>query len=130
MVQATYAGELDYNNTKGILLQLAFTDDYGTNGVGDLLDLSPEGPNDPNGILDPKLAYNAILTQPPTNVGVFSQNLDGSQIQLTPNANPTLKNLGVRMFEPGGAEKTTNAAYTAPELAGSATLLVLIPALQ
>lgn len=121
MVKATYAGETQHDNTKGLLFKLAFTALYGVNGVGDLLDLSP------GAILDPTLSYNLILASPPGNIGVFSEDLGGGYIQLTPNALPTLQNLGVRVFGAGGAEKATNAAYTAAELAGNAKLLVFVP---
>lgn len=121
MVKASYAGEMEYNNTKGLLFKLAFTGLYGVNGAGDILDLTPSA------VLDPNLAYNLILVQPPKNVGVFSELLGGSYINLKPNAVPALNNLGVIMYEPGGAEKATNAAYTAAELAGAATIIALVP---
>jgi|WetSurMetagenome_2_1015567.scaffolds.fasta_scaffold112313_2 hypothetical protein len=128
MIQASYAGEVEYNNTKGILLKLAFTKFYGVNGVGDLLNLAPyESEQNPNGILDPKLAYNTIIGEPPEKIGVFNEDLGGYYIQLTPNANPTLVNLGVRVFAPGGAELNTNQAYPAAMLNGSATLEVFLP---
>lgn len=127
MVQATYAGEAEYNNTKGILVSLKFTGTYGVNGVGDLLNLAPVESGNPTGVLDPTSSYNSILTQAPGNIGVFVEDLGGSYIQLTKNAAPTLFNLGVRMYEPGGGEKATNAAYTAAELAGLAKLLIFLP---
>src|ERR1700743_542130 len=108
-VKATYAGEAEQNNTKGLLFKLTFTGNYGVNGVGDLLDLSP------GAIADPNLSYNLILAQPPKNFGVQNNQLGGSYIELLANAVPTLKNLGVIMYEPGGGEKATNAAYTAAE---------------
>ena len=37
-VKLQYQGELDFNNTKGILLKGTLVGDYGVNGVGDLLD--------------------------------------------------------------------------------------------
>lgn len=121
MVKATYAGEVERNNTKGLLFKLKFTGNYGVLGVGDLLDLSP------GAILDPTLSYNLILNQPPSNLAVTNEPLGGSYIALLPNANPTLQNLGVQMWEPAGAEKATNAAYTAPELAGFAEIIVFVP---
>lgn len=128
MVQATYVGSTEHNNTKGLLFALKFTGNCGVLGVGDLVDLAPfEQSTNPDGILDPSLDYNLILVEPPKNIGVFSENLGGSYVQLTPNAAPTLQNLGVRMFEPGGNEKATNAAYTAAELAGSVTLMAFVP---
>ena len=127
-VQASYAGEVEYNNTKGILLKLAFTLFYGANGVGDLLNLAPyESEQNPTGIKDPLLAYNTIIGEPPNNIGLFNENLGGWYIQLAPNAAPTLANLGVRVFAPGGAELNTNQAYPAAMLNGSATLQVFLP---
>lgn len=120
-VKATYAGETEHNNTKGLLFKLAFTGTYGVNGVGDLLDLSP------GAIADPTLSYNLELVYPPNNIGVFSEDLGGSYIQLTPNAVPTLQNLGVRVFAANGNELASNAAYSAAVLAGSAKLMAFVP---
>lgn len=128
MILATYDGEIEWANSKGLLFKLAFSGDYGQNGVGDLVNLAPyELSTNPNGVQDPKLSYNLLLEQPPSNIGIFNEQLGGSYTQPQPNAVPTLTNLGLRMYEPGGNEKATNAAYTAAELAGSVTLLVLVP---
>lgn len=121
MITVTYAGETEQNNTKGLLFKLTFSGNYGVNGVGDICDLTP------NKVLDPNLAYNLILNEPPKNMGVQNANLGGSYIALNPNANPTLANLGVLMYEPGGTEKASNAAYTAGELAGFALIEVFVP---
>lgn len=121
MIKATYAGETEYNNTKGLLFNLAFSGNYGVAGVGDLVDLTPSA------VADPNLAYNLILDQATKNVGVENTQLGGSYISLKPNANPTLANLGVVMYEPGGAEKATNAAYTAAELAGTVKIVAYVP---
>lgn len=121
MVQATYAGEAEHDNPKGLIFRLNFTGNYGVNGVGDLLDLTP------GAIADPNLNYNLILAQPPKNLAVLNEALGGSYIALVPNANPTLQNLGVIMYEPGGAEKATGAAYTAAELAGFVEIEVFVP---
>jgi hypothetical protein len=130
-VALAYNGEAQYANTKIIFLKATFTGNYGVNGTGDLLNLAPEELTaNPNGISDPKLAYNLILAQPPDFIGVMSENLGGSYVQVKPNAVPTLQNFGLQMFEPGGAEKATNAAYTATELAGSVILAIPVPALQ
>lgn len=127
-VQATYVGTTENNNAKGLLLELTFTGNYGTNGVGDLVNLAPfELSSNPTGVLDPTLSYNNILAEPPENIGVFSEQLGGSYVQLQPNAAPTLTNLGVRVFEPGGVEKVTGVAYTAAELAGNVKLLAFLP---
>lgn len=120
-VKATYAGEIERNNTKGLLFKLKFTGNYGVNGVGDLLDLTP------GAVADPLLAYNLILDLPPTNLAVLNEPLGGSYIALLPNANPTLQNLGVLVYSPAGAEKATNAAYTAGELAGFVEIAVFVP---
>ena len=121
MVKATYAGETEHNNTKGLLFNLAFTGNYGVNGVGDPVDLSP------GAIADPCLAYNEPLCYPAKTVGVLNAAVGGSTIALKPNAVPTLQNLGVIMYEPGGAEKATAAAYTAAELAGIVEIVVFMP---
>jgi len=128
-VQLTYIGEIERNNAKGILLQATFTGVYGVNGVGDLLNLAPyELGANPGGILDPKALYNMILGQVPAiPPGILVENIGGSYCQVKPNAAPTMFNYGLQMFEPGGAEKATAAAYTAAELAGNITLEVFIP---
>lgn len=129
MVQATFLGTIEHNNSKTLLFQLKFTGNYGANGVGDLLNLAPYSPANPTGVLDPTCSYNNPIAQVPLAVGVFTDKLGGSWTNPAPNANPTLANLGIIMYEPGGVEKATNAAYTAAELAGFTTLQV-VQALQ
>jgi hypothetical protein len=104
--------------------------DYGVNGVGDLLDLQAESAANPNGVADAGSAYNAILNAVPSIYGILNASLGGSYLCITPNAAPTLQNFGLQVFEPGGAEKATGAAYGAAELAGTFKLLVAIPASQ
>lgn len=128
-VQLSYQAEVEYNNSKGLIFKAVFSGNYGVNLIGDLLNMAPFEPTtNPGGILDPQSSYDHILGIPTANIGVFSENLGGSYVQITPNAVPTLQNAGLRMFEPGGAEKATNAAYTATELAGYVLLMVLVPA--
>ena len=133
MITAKYAGEQQYNNTKGVLFTLTFSGFYGVAGVGDLLNLEPyDVEANPGGVQDPLHAYNSILTQPPVILPApISQNLAGAYVQITPNAVPTLTNFGVRCFAPGGAELNSNQAYAGTGFAaGSVLLLVFIPALQ
>ncbi len=131
LVSLAYAGELEFNNTKGILLSGTLSGDYGTNLVGDLLNLKPtQNAGVDGGVTDPTLSYYEILNLAPVKIGLFSENLGGSYVQITPNAVPSLANYGLRVFEPGGTEKATNAAYTAAELAGNFMLLLLIPVQQ
>lgn len=127
-VALAYAGSTEQNNTKGLIFDATFTGNYGTNGVGDLLNLTPSQNNGTDGgITDPKFSYFEILGQPPTDYGVLNQDLGGSYVAIHPNAAPTLKNFGLLMYEPGGAEKATNAAYTAAELAGKVKLVFWVP---
>jgi hypothetical protein len=131
-VKLAYQGEVEYNNSKGIMLKATFVGNYGVNTVGDLLNLLPSqnGGLD-GGITDPKGTYNNILSDvPPTEYGILNEDLGGSYVALHPNAAPSLTNLGLIMYEPGGAEKATAAAYTAPELAGSVLLIFFIRAEQ
>jgi hypothetical protein len=130
MVSLQFVKNFEFDNPSAILLKATFTGDYGVNGVGDLLNLEVESAANPYGITDPTSAYDLILASPTANVGIFSPNLGGSYVQIKPPAAGTaltLQNLGLQMFEAGGAEKATNAAYTAGELAGYVLLLVLIP---
>jgi hypothetical protein len=130
MINLAYQSEGEYNNNKIAIFKATFSKNYGVNGVGDLLNFEPSQNNGVDGgVTDPSQAYFHILTQPTANIFV-SDNLGGSYTQVKPNAVPTLNNCGLQMFEPGGAEKATNAAYTATELAGYTLLMVLIPALQ
>lgn len=128
-VSLAYQGETERNNTKGLIFKATLTGNYGVNGVGDLLNLTPSQNNGTDGgITDPQFAYNLILDQVPSEYGVLNENVGGSYVAIKPNANPTLKNFGLQVFEPGGAEKATNAAYTAAELAGSLLLVFFVPA--
>jgi hypothetical protein len=127
-VKLAYQSEREYNNSKGIILRATFTGKYGTQTVGDLLNLTPsQNQGVDGGISDPKAAYNHILQEPPTTVAILNQNIGGSYVAIIPNAVPTLTNFGLAMYEPGGTEKATAAVYTAPELAGYVDIEVLIP---
>lgn len=129
MVKLQYLAEFEFNNSKIFAVLATFFGVYGANGVGDLLNLNPsQNQGADGGITDPKSAYNNILGQVPTLYGKANENLGGSYVGMKPNAAPTLTNLGLQMFEPGGAEKATGAAYTANELAGNVTLFFGLPA--
>ena len=133
MITAKYQGEVDFNNTKGLLFLLTFSGFYGVSGVGDLLNLEPYDVSaNPGGVQDPNHAYNSILSQPPDiPPAPISENLAGSYIQIAPNANPTLLNCGVRCFAAGGAEMNNNQAYAGTGFAaGQVLLLVFLRALQ
>lgn len=118
-VALTFLGYTEQNNPKGLAFKAKFTGNYGANGVGDLLDLTA--------ISDPNFKYDQPIQEPPTIYGVLNDNLGGSYTNILPNAAPSLTNFGLQMYEPGGAEKATNAAYTAPELAGDVTLVFWLP---
>jgi hypothetical protein len=131
MISLAYDGELDFNNTKGLLFKATFTGDYGVNGVGDLLNLEPtQNAGVDGGVTDPNLSYNEILNQPTTKIFVLNDNLGGYYTQVAPNAAPTLKNTGLRVFASEGGELATNAAYGASITGGSTEILVLLPAQQ
>lgn len=131
MIQLAYDGELDFNNTKGLLFKATFTGDYGVQGTGDLLNLTPtQNAGVDGGVTDPSLSYNEILAQPTTKIFVLNNNLGGYYSQVAPNAVPTLKNTGLRIFASEGSELATNAAYGAAITGGSVELLVLLPGQQ
>lgn len=128
------------SNPDKIKFLATFTGNYGVNGTGDPLNLAPySAGNNPGGFTNPK---NIPLPEMPFGFdeapSVASENLGGSYVQLNTLA-PTGATNGVantvapingfaaRMFEPGGAEKATNAAYTAAELAGGIILEVQLP---
>jgi hypothetical protein len=126
-VQLAYAGEGEYNNTKALFFTATFKGNYGVNGTGDLINLEPSQNNGADGgVTDPSLAYNLILTQPPKIMGVINEAIGGSYVAVNIPAKPTLTNIGLIMYEPGGTEKATNAAYTAAELAGNVTLVAYV----
>jgi hypothetical protein len=130
-VKLAYQSEFQYANTKGIIFKATFTGNYGTNGVGDLLNLTPsQNGGADGGVTDPNSSYYLILEQPPSEYGVLNENLGGSYVAVNPNAKPSLTNFGLLMYEPGGTEKATAAAYTAAELAGVVFLIFFVPAQQ
>ena len=130
-VKLAYKGELQYANTKCIVLKATFVGNYGVNGVGDLLNLTPsQNGGADGGITDIGAEYNYILEQPPTIYGPLNEDIGGSYVAIHPNAVPSLTNFGLIMYEPGGGEKATNAAYTASELAGTVQILIGIPGQQ
>ena len=120
MVVLTYLGQNHRNNSKGLLFTAKLSGNYGVNGVGDPLNFTPKA------IKDPKFAYDLVVDTAPESIGILNANLGGSYGAILPNANPSLTNFGLLIYEPGGAEKATNAAYTAAELAGTLTLEVFL----
>lgn len=127
-VKLKYVGEAEHNNTKGLIFEADFSGDYGTAGVGDLLNLTPsQNGGADGGITDPNFAYNLILEQPPKIYAVLNQNINGYQVAIKPNANPTLTNFGLLMFGSGGVELTTGQAYDATVKAGSVLLEFFVP---
>ena len=131
MIQAKYAGEAEYNNTKGIFVDLVFSGFYGVAGVGDLLNLAPyEQSANPGGITDAGAAYNNILATPPSTIGPQNTDLGGYYVAVHKPAAPTLYDIGLLMYAPGGAELNSNQAYPAAVLAGTVKLFIAIPALQ
>lgn len=130
MVSLSFVKNKQANNPGSFLVKAVFTGNYGTQGVGDLLNLEVASPANTNGITDPTSSYDEILATPMTDVGVFSENLGGSYCQIKPPAVGTaltLQNLGLQVFEAGGTEKATAAAYTATELAGYVLLEIMLP---
>lgn len=130
-VKLAYQSEWQYSNTKAIIFKATFVGVYGTNTIGDLLNLAPSqnGGLD-GGVTDAGLSYYLILEQPPGEYGVLNENLGGSYVVINPNAKPTLANFGLLMYEPNGTEKATGAAYTAAELAGNVFLIFFVPSQQ
>lgn len=132
MVSLSFVKYKESNNPGSFIVKAVLTGNYGTILIGDLLNMEVYSAANLNGITDPTSAYDEILAIPTSNVGIFAENIGGSYCQITPPAvgTPlTLQNLGLRVFEPGGTEKATNAAYVAAELAGYVLLEILIPKL-
>jgi hypothetical protein len=129
-VKLAYQGEVQYANTKGIILKATLVGSYGAaaNGVGDLMNLNPTQNNGVDGgVTDPLGAYNLIISDvPPSEYGPLNENIGGSYVNIKPNAVPTLANFGLQVYEPGGTEKANGAAYTATELAGSILLIFFV----
>lgn len=131
-VKLAYVSEIQYSNTKGIILKATFVGNYGVNGTGDLLNLAPTQNNGADGgVTDPGFSYNEILEGPPSEFGILNEAIGGSYVAINkPATGATLTNYGLLMYEPGGTEKATAAAYTAGELAGSVLLMFFIPSSQ
>jgi hypothetical protein len=128
MVNLAYVSELQYDNTKFIICKATFVGNYGTNGVGDLMNLAPyEQSTNPNGITDASAVYNLILGTLPSEFMIMNEDLGGSYVGIHKTATSVFPNLGLIMWEPGGTEKATAAAYTASELAGSVMLAFGVP---
>lgn len=128
MINLAYQSELQYDNTKFIICKATFVGNYGVNGTGDLMNLAPfELTNNPNGISDAAGNYNLILGALPSEFMIMNEDLGGSYVAVHKTATSTLLALGLIMYEPGGTEKATNAAYTASELAGSVLLGFGVP---
>lgn len=128
MIALAFAGSVEFNNSKGLIFDATFTGNYGVNGVGDLLNLTPSQNNGADGgVTDPTGTYDYILDQVPTNYGVLNEDIGGSYVAVHPNAAPSLTNFGLIMYEPGGTEKVSAVAYTAPELAGKVKLVFFVP---
>lgn len=121
MITLTLVDSTPNENPDLLLVKATFSGNYGVNGVGDTMNLAA--------IADPKLLGKTALLglAPTTPLMVLSESIGGSYVQPTLPAAPTLANFTMQMYEPGGAEKATNAAYTAPELAGFVLLGIKIP---
>ncbi len=130
-VALQYAGEVEFNNTKGILFKGTLSGNYGAAqaaGVGDLLNLTPSQNNGADGgVTDPNFTYDEILEQPPGSIGILNAPLGGSYCAIQPNAAPSLNNFGLVVYEPGGTEKAAGAAYTTAEKAGFVLIIAFIP---
>jgi hypothetical protein len=130
-VALAFLKQTEFNNPGAFLVRATLTGNYGTNGVGDLLNLAPyQVGTNPGGITDPNSTYDEILGTPTSAIGPFNTNLGGSTVAIKPGSPVTLTNVGLQVFEPGGAEKATGAAYTAAELAGYVDLIIEIPKYQ
>ena len=127
MIVLQYGGEIEWGNTKGILLKAVFSQNYGVQGTGDPLDMAPSQKPGDGGVTDPGLGYNLQVAEPPLATGPFSENIGGYYVQVNPAANPTLQLPAyLKVFAPGGAELASNAAYPAAIVNGSVTLLVIL----
>lgn len=126
-VKLTALGTNEASNPRTLLFKGKLSGNYGVNGVGDLINLKPsQNGGADGGITDPNFLYNAPIVTPPLSMRVVNDNIGGSYCAINPNAAPSLTNFGLLVYEPGGAEKATNAAYTAAELAGDITVEVTL----
>jgi hypothetical protein len=129
MIKLAYQAEREYNNAKGIILRATFSGNYGAQGVGDLLNLTPSqnGGLD-GGITDPKAAYDHILGEPPNVIAILNANIGGYTASIKPNAVPTLTNFGLQIWD-AVTEITTEAyaSVSALIVAGYVDIEVLVP---
>jgi hypothetical protein len=140
-VKLALVGVSPASNPDKLTFQATFTGNYGVNGTGDPLNLAPYDVNNnpggwtnPENIPAPEMPFG--LEQAPS---VIAENIGGSYVTPAPSlaatgaTNGVAKTLGLKsglfliMYEPGGAEKATNAAYTASELAGSVLIEMVLP---
>lgn len=128
-------------NPDKIVLQAKFSGVYGTNLIGDILDLAPyDVVNNPNGFTNPR---NLPLPSLPSGLeqapAINGENIGGYYIQITPlvpaagatngvqNTVAAKTGFGMRMFAPGGTELGTGASYAASVLAGNVLIELQLP---
>lgn len=128
------------DNADKVIFVGKLSGDYGVNGTGDPLNLAPYSAGDnPGGFTNPLQiplpSWPLVLDKAP---GVIAEDLGGSYLNPHPLV-PTGETEGVqnglaldggtnlRVYEPGGAEKATNAAYTGGETGGNFLLELTLP---
>jgi hypothetical protein len=116
MISLALIGRTPASNPDSILLKATFSGNYGVNGAGDLLNLTPISGSNPGGITDP-LGLGAPLPNAPLGIVPFvdAEIIGGYYTQ--PTLGTTLQNCALRAYAPGGTELATNAAYPAAMLA-------------
>lgn len=140
MLAAQVIGVSPADNPDRIQVQVAFSGDYGVNGVGDPLNLAPyDQVNNPGGLKNP---LNIPLPEIPAGLdvppAVIAENIGGYYVQPSPaapsgategvaNTVAAKNGFALRQYAPGGAELATNAAYNAAVIAGSVVLEIILP---
>lgn len=130
------------SNPDTIIAAVTFSGDYGTQGVGDLLNLAPYDVNaNPTGMTNPKnLPLPSIPAGLESAPEVIAENIGGYYVQpdpLVPAAGATegvaktlaAKNgIGLRMYAVGGTgELATNAAYAGVVTGGNVLIKIQLP---
>lgn len=134
MISLSIVGRSPAVNPDSILLKATFSGNTGVQGTGDLLNLTPVGGANANGITDP-LGIGLYPDRPLTiALLVESEDIGGYYVQA--HLGTTLQNCALRMYSPGGNEVASTTAYSglaatnpggAEPSTGSVILRIMLP---
>jgi hypothetical protein len=126
------------SNPDKIRFLATLSGDYGVEGTGDPLNLAPfDDGNNPGGFTNPQeIPLPPTPASLPSAPSVSVENLGGSYTQISPLVPGTAVSNGVangvaadggfflRVFNPGGGELATDAAYAGAQIAAGAGIIL------